>query len=636
MERSVRPLGVLSSALCVALLVFPTRSAVSGMSAAKRRAYEARTIAWALRQAKLERYSGDPAGRLIERVVIVRERIISDSDPWPNLFNIVHVRTREHIIRQELLFVSGERYDPRVISESERNLRALGGTAEKAGQTLAIARIIPCRGSTPNGVVVLVVTKDLWSIRLNMVYQQTGSVVGIFDTSPQELNFLGLNKILALHLRVTQFDFSEGAVRDQIRVGGRYVDPRLLGSRLSLSLAADAIIEGSVPCAGETSGQKDVWCPEKGSGALGGVVLSASLTRPLFSLATEWAFELSTSLTVTQQRNYQQGSDGHPLITVVPVSNDIAVPLVYDAHAGQTTANFTRSFGRRLKHDLTFGITGYRYEFTPPANTPFGPEAIDAFRRTALPRSETASVFGLRYDLRPTRYVKRRNVRGFALSEDYAIGPRVAASINFGQNLVRSAESFISLAASASYQFAFGDDLLYLGAEAGVRYQPDIGESDIIGPWVYRRASGTIHNISPVWLFGRLHARASLSLRDNNLDYAFSTLGGDTGLRGYPNDQFAGRNLLHLNVEFRTLPLELWTLHGGAVVFYDAGSAFGKTSPSDALERKFVYRQSVGVGLRGHFPQFDRESLRIDLGVPLSSGRSGFGTWFSIAFGQVF
>ena len=77
-------------------------------------------------------------------------------------------------------------------------------------------------------------------------------------------------------------------------------------------------------------------------------------------------------------------------------------------------------------------------------------------------------------------------------------------------------------------------------------------------------------------------------------------------------------------------------MHLGFVVFYDGGATYGDWQPSNR-DVPFAWRQSVGIGARGHFPQFDRESLRIDLGFPINAdGRGSFGTWISLSFGQVF
>ena len=55
-------------------------------------------------------------------------------------------------------------------------------------------------------MVVVVITKDLWSIRFNQSFLQVGSVLHHYELRPTEQNFFGLNRQLTLNLRLQQFD----------------------------------------------------------------------------------------------------------------------------------------------------------------------------------------------------------------------------------------------------------------------------------------------------------------------------------------------------------------------------------------------------------------------------------------------
>jgi hypothetical protein len=81
--------------------------------------------------------------------------------------NMLHIQTREEVIRRELEFKVGERLDPYLVQETERNLRALS--------FIRAARI--ARFPQPDGTVALVVhVQDAW-------------------TTEPILNLGGLNKI---------------------------------------------------------------------------------------------------------------------------------------------------------------------------------------------------------------------------------------------------------------------------------------------------------------------------------------------------------------------------------------------------------------------------------------------------------
>ena len=63
-----------------------------------------------------------------------------------------------------------------LVSETERNMRTLF--------IFAVARVVPLRGSAPDKVAVLVVTKDLWSIRLDSEYNLIGTLLQYLRIRP--------------------------------------------------------------------------------------------------------------------------------------------------------------------------------------------------------------------------------------------------------------------------------------------------------------------------------------------------------------------------------------------------------------------------------------------------------------------
>jgi len=73
--------------------------------------------------------------------------------------NAVHISTRESTVRRFLIFAEGDVYDPAVIAEAERNLRALG-----------LFRSVEIRASEPHdGSVDLTVrTQDAWTLSIGL------------------------------------------------------------------------------------------------------------------------------------------------------------------------------------------------------------------------------------------------------------------------------------------------------------------------------------------------------------------------------------------------------------------------------------------------------------------------------------
>jgi hypothetical protein len=619
--------SLVAATLLATLLAAAPRSA-RGLDVHKK--YEQELVRWALGKAGLER-DPSPAGKIIERVEIVRENIIARSDPWPNFLNYFHMTTRDFIVRQELLIAPGEVWDEARIEESARNLRKL--------TVIAVVQTIPCRSRKPGHVVLLVVTKDLWSIRLNMIFSMVGTTVQSLELYPTEGNLLGRNKRLSLHVAFRQLDLDRIAIRDRWALGELYLDPRLLGSRWSLQQQFDARVAGAIPCGGAIGADSHAWCPSAAKGAFEGAYGLLWLRRPLYSLATEWAFEAYVMVDVQQARRYATGSAGPELklIRLQQGAQQQLVPWVYDRQDVVGLANFTRSFGHDFKHDVTAGFSAYRYHRRPPDNLGLEGVARDRFISGFVPRSEEAAYVYAAYHAHDTRFIQLHNVQTFALTEDYQLGPDFSLEGRAAVNFAEPSQSYAEVVMESLYRWYIRDDLFAIWINGRTRLQPNLYAIGYHTPWANAQLEFGIKNITRRLWIGRLHAQLYGIFRHNNLDRVTSTLGGDSGLRGYPSAQFEGNNLVRVNVEYRSRPINLFTLHVGFALFYDGGGVFGGPDPQRPdTELAFRYYQTLGVGLRGHFPQFDKESLRLDFGVPLSGDRGPFSTWFSVAFGQLF
>src|SRR5262249_43789448 len=130
----------------------------------------------------------------------------------------------------------------------------------------------------------------------------------------------------------------------------------------------------------------------------------------------------------------------------------------------------------------------------------------------------------------------------------------------------------------------------------------------------------------------RLFTRGSLQLRDYDLSKSTQLLGASSGLRGFPAGEFEGRHALVMNVELRTRPIALWTVYIGLAAFYDGVSPFPSPGPEAA-----GYHQDVGAGVRVFLPQFNHQSLRVDVAFPVLETTPGLPSVVpTVAFGQAF
>jgi hypothetical protein len=338
-----------------------------------------------------------------------------------------------------------------------------------------------------------------------------------------------------------------------------------------------------------------------------------------------------------------------------PFDDLVAVPRVYDARELMAVAQVTRSRGEEMKQELTGGAVAYSYQYRHPDNLQLAAEVRRWHEQRFLPRSEDAAYLFAKYRLHQPSFVKLYSLQSFAFGEDVTLGPDFQVETRFGSALPDLALAFVVLRAEARYRWYRFDDLFTVGVAARARMQPGLRDRPDVDP----SYPGTFYdghvlleaaNASPLFLIGRLHLRGRAVLRKNMVNsVAWEPLpfipvasrqvylGADSGLRGYVSGSFEGDSLVQGNVEFRTVPVDIFSLHAGLVLFYDGGGVFGGHDPVDPTrELGFSYKHSVGLGLRALFPNFDKETLRVDFGVPLTRDRGAIGTWFSLSFGQVF
>lgn len=140
------------------------------------------------------------------------------ADWFGRLVNNFHMQTREDIIRNELLFKEGDVYDPDLLEETERNLRALGFIGDVA--------VVPdtLRHHLVN---VSVYTHDRWTLGLKWTYKQEGGVQNLAFALNDD-NFMGSGQGLTLGYNYrSDRNNPNGAEID-------FVERRLFGTRFGL------------------------------------------------------------------------------------------------------------------------------------------------------------------------------------------------------------------------------------------------------------------------------------------------------------------------------------------------------------------------------------------------------------------
>ncbi len=553
--------------------------AASAAPAPKQSALERATVERVLRERWLE-LEPNPAGAIIESVALERLEIFDETDPVPDLFNVFHTTTKAHVIERELLFDAGQRWDDALVAESARNLRGKGA--------LSLVIIVPVKGSAPGRVRALVITKDVWSLRLSTSFQYYDGMLTQLTVQPSEINLLGLHALAALNLGVRPDTYSFGMTLGL---------PRVAGSRITSGVSGNVILN------------REEGHPE---GSFG----SFSYGKPLYALSTRWSWQTYLAWRTEVFRSYI----GRRLRTYDAPSTpgDDAIPWAYDAEHFYGQLEITRSFGDLSKLDVSFGVEATRQAFRT-RDLPASPARRD-FVSDVLPVRDTrqSPYFQLRtYD---ARYATVLDVNTLGLQEDVHLGHDLLLRTYPALAGVGSSRRLIGMYASAAYTVPLGNGFARALATAQREYAR-YGREDGF-------SRGALRVVTPSFGFGRLLFDAELLVRDANFLNERSTLGGDTRLRGYAPAQFLGSNLVVTNLELRTRPVQVLSAQLGGAAFHDVGSTF---ETHDALH----LRQSIGLGLRLVLPQFDRSVIRADWGFPLNDPtvRGLPGSLF-ISFGQ--
>jgi len=589
-----------------------------------REAYEQDLIERCMESAGLEP-DDHPQGKIIEKIIIRRKPIIEAADPWPDhlaahhsvieqtsftrespdpwpdFLNIFHVTTREHIVKQELLFKKGDRYDEDVVRESARNLRSLP-------LLFSAVRIVTARGTRPDKIVVLVITKDLWSLRFNSQFSLGGGVFNYLSLKPTEQNFLGYNQQVSLYTFVD---------RDTYSIGEIYRVPRLFGSRFSLYESLHLRIN-------QLSGDEE--------GGFG----SVHFGRPLYSINSKWGFAVGASFDIGIRREYE----GANIRQVGFIIDDLVYwrDKIWNYKSYSVQAQAVRSFGVRWKSSILLGYTLRSRTYALPGNFPSEPfDVRESFIDNVLPNQDQAGEILARFRFYEASYHRFQNIQTYGLTEDYRFGPEASVETSWANPAFGFAQNSVWLRAAVGYRFLFfGQNIFEVSSSLSVRYWPghDLAEARSAGTnWVDRRADLYLENVSPdLFGLGRLLVRIKYVYTQYSVNRSLLSLGGDNTLRGFVSGYSAGERLLNFNVEFRSQPWVLRTLHMGFVVFYDGGDAYGYSHDND-----FNYHQSLGFGFRGLFPQFDRGSVRLDFGIPLGKDfNTNVIDWVTISYLQAF
>ncbi|MEX0907530.1 MAG: BamA/TamA family outer membrane protein [Gemmatimonadota bacterium] len=500
--------------------------------------------------------------------------------------NRLHRRTKESMIRRELLFEPGSCYDPFMLSETERLLRSYRflSTVDVFG--------VPQTDGTHH---VIVDTRDEWSTRVDVSVRTSGGF-GIEGMRLTEDNLLGTGQSLGL------FYFEREVTRDY---GVSYHTPQLFGTRWDVT------------------------------GALGrsraGTFVHEEVAYPFVAEVSRWA----------GRQTFRRDDQFFEYILDAGDAGDrprLLLPMREQAF----DLSVLRRIGRRGNMALVGAALSYQ-ELSYPGElqlaerdafderVPAGDSlaAVVAPQREVLDNIRAYALLGHRN----VWWVRRRGLDSMRGQEDIRLGAEAILALGRSMPSIETDDDLYSML-NLYAGFDIGD-VLVIGRARGDSRR-DLTASALQPEWedVYADGDVLAYLQTPALPRQTLFFRAAATGAWNSRTPFQLTLGGDYGMRGYARDELPGGRRVVLTLEDRFFigwPLPD-VLDLGGSVFADAGRVWPGDVP---FGTDSGWRTAAGIGLRGSFPAGSRSIYRIDIAWPIQAG-TRFGDFrVSVSLGEI-
>jgi hypothetical protein len=528
-----------------------------------------------------------PWGKVIGKVHVYNEEVFAEGGHLLQFLNNFHVTTKERAIRNEAVVQDGELWDDERIAETARRLRDPLWSS--------VIAVVPVKSSEPGKVDVLIVTRDVWSLRFNTKYTfQAGKLTNL-QMSLSENNFLGRRNVFAAAVTMDQ-----GA----IAVGPLFLASNVLDQHYDVSINVRDILSRDALLNDSTFHRE-------------GTSSSIAISRPLWSLATKWGYGASFQHRFAINRDFRgtsprlvkclPGAPCEDSLDPMPAADEF--PWIYGIRGWGVREYVTRQWGTQWKQNLTLGHTVDSVRPRLLEDFAGTAEQADAFKAFVFPRSEVTSVLFATYNVFTPVYRTRRNVQTYDLAEDLRLGPSVETSFGVGLKALGSDANFQRGGVTGGWTFPWcRDGSVTLSSGVNGRYQAK--------EFIDNTASVSTRIVTPLWPQGRFVIESTLATRWHDTQNSSYGIGGDPGLRGFGINQFRGQRVFSSQAEARSRSYPFWVLRVGGVLFYEAGGA------ADTL-RAITPHQDVGLGVRVLIPQTSRELFRFDIPFPLDGANAG-------------
>jgi hypothetical protein len=488
--------------------------------------------------------------------------------PAYRLANRLHVRTREAVIRRELLFGPGSCHDPELLEDTERLLRSY----EFLGR-VDIFDIPQPDGSWH----VVVSTRDEWSTRLDLRVNTRGRF-RLEGGSLVEENLLGTGQSLGL------FYHEREVTRDY---GVAYFTPQFLGTRWDLRSEL-----------GRTRA---------------GTVVHQEIAYPFVGEAGRWAgresFRREDQFFDYVAADSRTGPAPHVLVPMREQHFDLA---------------FLRRVGRLSNMGLAGAAVAYqqvsypgRIELSTEGSFDIREPAPDSLVMAVLPQRQPLNNIRafLLLGHRNVWWVRRRGLDSMRGQEDVRLGAEAVLAL--GRSIpALEVDDDVYLMLGLYTAMRAGDGLFIARGRADARR--DQGGATRTPEWedLYVEAELLTYVQTRGLPRQTFFGRAAFTGGWNTRTPFQLTLGGEHALRGLPPERLPGGRRLVLTLEDRFLfgsPRPA-LLDLGGTLFLDVGRMWAGDTPFGAPSG---WRAAGGVGLRSSFPAGSRSTYRLDFAWPL-------------------
>jgi len=495
--------------------------------------------------------------------------------------NRIHINTSERYILGDVFFEEGDCFDPFLLEESARILRARPFIkwAEVTSET------------QPDGdVAVHIQVQDDWTLKVGLGLSFDEGV-NLEELLLQEINLLGL-----------------GISVGMARVQAREVLENYLALGVTRMFGTSWTLDG------------------RGGKTRLGPFVEESVSFPFTSELSRVAF--------TQTLDFTE--DYFPYSTS-GVENPTHLLLPYERLFARAT--FARRFGEPGSlWVLGGGFSRESLEF------PEGPDGLrivmDEKFGDLLPATEgeleevrgqstplSATRLNLFAGFRNISFILREGLDAVLAPQDVMVGTEVTFSLNPSLPVLAGDNDAEDLHGRVDFFWARAPGPWVLSAEvqAEGRYlwkAEGTSENwrDVISE-VNLRAYLKPEGIPRHTLLGRISGGRSW-----HMDRPFQlTTGGREGVRGYSQDAFPGGRRLLFSLEDRFPIVHSEVVDAGMVFFGDLGRVWGQDVPFGANSG---WRSSLGVGFRLNFPGDALRTMRADFTLPLSGDRDTQGVYF--------